>query len=173
MNLLTEYQKRHGTICIPTCHDGFCFFNDKKGKPSLIVTTNLACRSFSTCYQCEAPNPNIILEIFSQGDNPGSFILLGHHHIDMASDLFSAIKSMGYKDYVPFYAKKARDLEVWLWKFCSKNTKIRGLKPTEEDENLQVIEQMIYSCQKNSKFYLAYHMAYEAFLPSRRYMLFE
>jgi hypothetical protein len=100
--------------------------------------------------------------------------MLGHYHIDMASDLLCTMKTFGYKDYSPFYAKRARDLEVWLWKFCMNNTtKPRGLKPIEEDETLKVIEQMIYSCQKSSKFYIAYHMAYEAFLPSRQYMLFE
>ena len=172
MNLLTEYQRRHDDLFIPVVHDGICFFNDKNGTPSLIATTSLACRSFSTCYDCNDLKSTIIVELFVPGGG-GSFNVAGHFHVDICSDLMKFLKENYYvKDIVPFYAKDMRDLEIWLWKFCSTG-KMRGLKSLETDEKIKMIEQIVYACQKQSKLYGAYHIAYEAFLPNRRYMLFE
>ena len=170
MNLITEYQKRHNTCSIPLWHDGICFF-EQYNQAALIALTSLSCRSWTTCSQCETDkNPNIIVEFFAPGHG-GTFYASGHHHVDPCSDLLKFMEKIGLQSFAPYYASKPRDLETWLWRFTTQNSRFR-LKSVETDQQLKLVEQMVYAVQKHAKLYQAYYIAHEAFLPQRKYLLF-
>jgi hypothetical protein len=171
VNLITEYQKRHSTCSIPLCHDGVCFF-EHNGQPALIVLTSLSCRCWTTCPQCEVDkNPNVIVEFFVPG-SAGAFYISGHHHVDPCTDLLKCMDKIGFRGYVPYYAPKPRDCETWLWRFTTQNSRFRGLKVVETDQQLKLVEQMVHAVQKHPKLYQAYYVAHEVFLHQRKYMLF-
>lgn len=170
MNLITEYQKRHKTCCIPVCHEGVCFF-EREGHAAVVVLTSLACRSFTTCVLCDDKKPSVIVEFFVPG-HAGAFVPAGHHHVDPCTDLVKFMESVNLSGFTPYYAPSPRDLETWLWRFCTQNSRFRGLKSVETDQQLKLVEQMVHSVQKHPKLYQAYYIAHEAFLPQRKYLLF-
>ncbi len=171
MNLITEYQKRHIIYSIPLIHDGVCFFN-KNRKPELIVTTSSCCRSFITCQDCtRIDKPNIIVELF-QPRSESPFSLLGHYHVNPCQDLNAFLESIHYNDCKPFYAESNFDLELWLWKFATRENRVRFLKSQEKDLNLKCVEQMVYAVQRYPKIYNYYYTDYETFLLHRKYILF-
>lgn len=167
-NLIVEYQRRHKSQSIPVNHDGLCFF-DSSYSP-MIALTSLACRSFMTCQSCD--KPSVIVELFRPGHS-GTFGVFRHDHVDQATDLKDYVKRNGASDAVPFYAKDVRDLEIWLWKFCTTTLKIsKPRKSYETDPKMKMLEQMAHGAIKYPKYYQSYYLAHEAFLLSRKYMLF-
>jgi hypothetical protein len=171
MNLQVEYQRRHGDYShIPLCHNGVCFF-DLEEKPSIVAMTSLTCRPVSTCPKCETSG-GFVVELFVPG-YAGSPQMMGHYHYpDYCDNLLSIMKKLGYGAYTPFYASEPRDLELWLWKFCTGNSKMWGLKSVETNPKLKILEQIVHSVQKHPKLYTAYVAAHDLFLPQRKYLLF-
>ncbi len=174
-NLIVDYQKRHKTQSIPMQHDGLCFFDPPMagvGYP-IIAMTSLSCRSFMGCAKCEEKTPSVIVELFQPGYN-GSFSILHHDHVDQATDLLGHIKRHGYPSHQPYYAKKGRDLELWLWKFVTQTLRVTNARRyVETDPEMRILEQMAHQAIKYPKTYQIYYIAYEAFLLHRKYLLFE
>lgn len=167
MNPLTEYQRRHKTLSIPVCHNGVCFFNQNE-IPSLIATTSLSCKPFSTCIGCKSEIPNVIIEIM-HSNSVGNFTLISHIHVDPSTDLLSVVRKYG--KYEPVYVNSKHELEFWLWDFCTKT--LISPNRSKETGKSKKIENMIIGLQKYSKYYLAFYNTYEALLASRKYLLFE
>lgn len=171
-NLLVEYRRRIGTDCIPVLHDGLCFFDaaPKADLPRLITMTSLACRPLSTCVYCDQQKgPNVIIETFQPG-YAGSFQMIRHDHVEPNTDL-NAYVQKNFGKHTPFYAKSPRSLEHWLWDFCYAGRKWQ-IKLMEKDEATKKTELMAAVAMKHPKLFNVYYIAYEAFLLSRKYMLF-
>jgi hypothetical protein len=173
-NLLTEYRKRRNLDYLPVLHDGLCFFNPKKQTNSpIIATTSLACRTFSTCNECDDKYNMLTVELFQPGYG-GSFALLSHKHVDQSTDLKQHVNKECNWQLEPFFANSNRSLEFWLWDFCFKQMKKNNnmrMSLFEDDPTMKNLEEMAQVAIKYPRQYHIYYLAYEAFLISRKYML--
>jgi hypothetical protein len=173
-NLLVEYLKRHKYEYVPLCHNGVCFFDGGSPRNHAIALTSLACRSFSTCTDCdrEIAKSTIIVEMFTMGYN-GSFAQVFHKHMPQNTDLTALVNKYALYDdkpLKPIYAKSQKELEVWLWKFLIRDL---AYKPKETKPEMLDLEPIAWAAFKNPKLYASYYMAYEAFLVNRKYLLLD
>lgn len=174
MNLLEEYNRRHGVTAIPPVDEGVLFFNAGKA-PAAVCLTSSPTRHHTTCRRCvdQGSGSGLVVELFvpdKSGNNPWS--LAGHSHLDPDCDLRAHVEEVLGRKVEPVVVSDNRQVEAWLWRFFTKSVPPSHTKWESRDEVLRAFEQMVWTVQKQpARFGLFYRTCYPLVL-NRKYLLY-